>query len=89
MNFLEEGCRGVWERAWRNLRHKRLKIITGVREPISRDFSALFQALNERNNIRRGEWLFNTGDLYEVFRQYEDMMERWHPRSLGGRIFVV
>ena len=74
MNFLEEGCRGVWERAWRNLRHKRLKIITGVREPISRDFSALFQALNERNNIRRGEWLFNTGDLYEVFRQYENMI---------------
>jgi hypothetical protein len=50
------------------LKQLRLKIIVGVREPISRDISAFFQTYTEDNKVARGDWLFETGDFQEMFK---------------------
>ncbi len=72
--ILQEEYRKIWETALKNLKVKKIKIITGVREPIARDFAAFFEAFSEKNNIRRGDWIFRCGDVYKVFRQYMEMV---------------
>ncbi len=84
-NILQEEYRKIWEAALERLRSKKIKLITGVREPIARDISSVFESFNERNNIRRGDWLFKTGDPYKIFEQYTDMIlyGNYEPWSSG------
>lgn len=88
-DVLQESYKGVWEMALKNMTGKRLKVIAGVREPIGRDISAFFQMFSEGNEIfRRGDWILGTGDLYQGFGQYEDMIVRhnyepWRNGILG------
>lgn len=73
-NILHDEWREKWEKVLGGLRSKKIKVISGVREPISRDISALFQPFIEDNKSRRGDWIFETGDIYKGFEQYTDII---------------
>ena len=71
-NILQEKHIKMWETALESVKCKKIKMIVGVREPISRDISAFFEVFSERNLYRRGDWIFENGNLYDVFERYMD-----------------
>ena len=73
-HILDEFYRDVWNTGLEHLREKKIKYITGVREPIARDVSAFWQSFSEKNVARGDLTTIQNPDLLEMFLTYQGLI---------------